>query len=52
MKPLSEQLAELSSRARNVEDAFAQAEKEARDKINARKAQAIVSAQSASGKNK
>jgi len=47
MKPLSEQLAELSSRARNVEDAFAQAEKEARDKINARKAQAIVSAQSA-----
>ena len=47
MKPLSEQLAELSSRARNVEDAFAQAEKEARDKIDARRAQAIVAAQSA-----
>jgi hypothetical protein len=29
MKPLSEQLAELSRRARNVEDAFAQAESEA-----------------------
>jgi hypothetical protein len=47
MKPLSEQLAELSRRARNVEDAFAQAEREARDKIDARRAQAIVATQSA-----
>jgi hypothetical protein len=47
MKHLSEQLAELSRRARNVEDAFTQAEKEARDKIDARRAQAIVAAQSA-----
>jgi hypothetical protein len=44
---LSEQLAELSRRARSVEDAFAQAEKEARDKIEARKAEAVVAAQSA-----
>ena len=44
---LSEQLAELSRRARSVEDAYAQAEKEARDKIEARKKQAVVAAQSA-----
>lgn len=50
MKPLSEQLAELSRRARNVEDAFTQAEKEARDKIDARRAQALAAAQSAAEK--
>jgi hypothetical protein len=47
MKPLSEQLTELSRRARNVEDAFAHAEREARDKIETRKAEAVVAAQSA-----
>ena len=50
MKPLSEQLAELSRRARNVEDEFAQAEKEARGKIDARRAQALAAAQSAAEK--
>ncbi len=50
MKPLSEQLAELSRRARNVEDQFAQAEKEARGKIEARRAQALTAAQSAAEK--
>ena len=50
MKPLSEQLAELSRRARNVEDEFAQAEKEARSKIDARRAQAVAAAQSAAEK--
>ena len=47
MKPLSEQLAELSRRARDVEDAFAQAEKEAQNQLDARKAQALAAAQSA-----
>lgn len=39
-KKLSEQLAELSVRAKNVEDAMAIAEKEAHDKIAARKEEA------------
>jgi len=36
MKPLSEQLANLSVRAKNAEDAVAAAQKEAHDKIVAR----------------
>ena len=47
MKPLSEQLAELSVRAKGVEDAFAAAEKEAHDKIAVRKTEAIAAAKSA-----
>lgn len=47
MKPLSEQLAELSVRAKSVEDAFTAAEKEAHDKIEARKTDAIASAKTA-----
>jgi hypothetical protein len=39
-KPLSEQLAELSVRAKHAEDAVAAAKKEARDKVVARKEQA------------
>jgi hypothetical protein len=39
-KPLSEQLADLSVRAKNVEDTVAAAQKEAHDKIAARKEQA------------
>ena len=37
MKPLSEQLAELSVRAKGAEDAFEGAKKEARDKIEVRR---------------
>ena len=44
MKPLSEQLADLSVRARNTEDAVAAAQKEAHDKIVARKEQAHAAA--------
>jgi hypothetical protein len=47
MKPLSEQLAELSVRAKRTEDAFAPAQKEARDKIEARKAEALSAAKTA-----
>jgi hypothetical protein len=47
MKPLSEQLAELSARAKNTEDAFAAAQKEARDKIETRKAEALSAAKMA-----
>ena len=39
-KPLSEQLAELSVRAKHAEDALAAAKKEAHDKVVARKEQA------------
>ena len=39
VKPLSEQLADLSVRAKSTEDAWAAAQKEAHDKIAARKAQ-------------
>ena len=47
MKPLSEQLAELSVHAKNTEIAFAAAQKEARDKIEARKAEALSAAKTA-----
>ncbi len=47
MKPLSEQLAELSVRAKSTEDAFAAAQKEAHDKIEARKAEALSAAKTA-----
>jgi len=47
MKPLSEQLAELSVRAKGAEDAFEGAKKEARDKIEARKAEALSAAKTA-----
>jgi len=50
MTPLSEQLAELSRRARNVEDEFAKAEKEVKAKLDARRAQALATAQSAADK--
>jgi hypothetical protein len=44
MKKLSEQLADLSVRAKNTEDAVAAAETEAHDKIVARKEQARATA--------
>ena len=47
MKPLSEQLAELSVRAKGAENAFEGAKKEARDKIEARKAEALSAAKTA-----
>jgi hypothetical protein len=47
MKPLSEQLAELSVRAKGAENAFAGAKKEAHDKIEARKAEALSAAKTA-----
>jgi hypothetical protein len=47
VQPLSEQLADLSIRAKNTEDAWAAARKEAHDKIAARKAQARVAATAA-----
>ena len=47
MKPLSEQLAELSARAKGTEDAFEGAKKEAHDKIGARKAEALSAAKTA-----
>ena len=47
MRPISEQLAELSVRAKSAEDAMAAAQKEAHDKIEARKEQARAAAKSA-----
>jgi hypothetical protein len=47
MKPLSEQLANLSVRAKNTEDAAAAAQKEAHDKVVARVAQAQADAEQA-----
>jgi hypothetical protein len=47
VKPLSEQLADLSVRAKSTEDAWAAAQKEAHDKIAARKAQARAAATAA-----
>ena len=44
VKPLSEQLADLSVRAKSNEDALAAAQKEAHDKIEARKQQARAAA--------
>jgi hypothetical protein len=46
-KRLSEQLADLSVRAKNVEDAFAAAQKEAREKLETRKEEARVAARNA-----
>ena len=46
-KPLSEQLADLSVRAKHAEDAFAVAQKEAHDKIAVRKQQARAAATTA-----
>jgi hypothetical protein len=46
-KPLSEQLADLSVRAKNAEDAVAAAQKEAHDKVVARKEQARAAATAA-----
>jgi hypothetical protein len=43
-KPLSEQLADLSVRAKHAEDAFSAAQKEAHDKIEARKQKARTDA--------
>jgi hypothetical protein len=50
MKPISEQLSELSVRAKSAEDAMAAAQKEAHDKIEARKEQARAAAKSATEK--
>jgi hypothetical protein len=50
MTPLSEQLAELSVRAKSVEDTMASAEKEAHDKIEVRKEQARAAASYATEK--
>ena len=47
VKPLSEQLADLSVRAKDTEDAWAAAQKEAHDKIAARKAKARAAATAA-----
>ena len=44
IKPLSQQLADLSVRAKNAEEALAAAQKEAHDKIAARKEQAHAAA--------
>ena len=46
-KRLSEQLADLSGRAKSVEDAFAAAQKEAHEKLEARKDQARAAARNA-----
>jgi len=46
-KPLSEQLANLSVRAKNIEEAAAAAQKEAHDKVVARVAQAQATAEQA-----
>ena len=43
-KPLSEQLAELSIRAKHAEDALAAATKEAQDQVEARKEKARAAA--------
>jgi hypothetical protein len=47
VKPLSEQLADLSVRAKHAEDAFSAAQKEALDKIEARKLKARAAATTA-----
>jgi exonuclease VII large subunit len=47
MKPLSEQLADMSVRAKSAEDAMAAAQKEAHDKLVARKEQAHAAATNA-----
>lgn len=44
MKAISEQLSELSLRAKSVEDSFAAAEKEAKEEVAARKAEALTAA--------
>jgi len=49
-KPLSEQLADLSARAKHAEDAVVAAQKEARDKVEARKEQARAAATAAAEK--
>lgn len=49
-KPLSQQLADLSARAKNAEDALAAAKKEAHEKIDARKEQARAAATKATEK--
>jgi vacuolar-type H+-ATPase subunit I/STV1 len=49
-KPLSQQLADLSARAKNAEDAVAAAKKEAHEKIDARKEQARAAATKAAEK--
>jgi hypothetical protein len=49
-QPLSKQLAELSVRAKNVEDSVAAAEKEARDKFEVRREQAHAAATAATEK--
>ena len=46
-KRLSEQLADLSVRAKNVEDAFGAAQKEAREKLETRKEEARAAARNA-----
>jgi hypothetical protein len=46
-KPLSQQLADLSGRAKHAEDAFGAAQKEAHDKIETRKQQARAAATTA-----
>jgi len=50
MKPLSEQLADLSVRAKGVEDSFAAAQKEKHDRIAARKTEALAAAKTAVAK--
>ena len=47
VKPLSQQLADLSVRAKHAEDAFSAAQKEAHDKIEARKQKARADATTA-----
>jgi hypothetical protein len=47
VKPLSEQLADLSVRAKHAEDAFSAAQKEAHDKIDVRKQKARAAATTA-----
>jgi vacuolar-type H+-ATPase subunit I/STV1 len=49
-KPLSQQLADLSARAKNAEDALDAAKKEAHEKIDARKEQARAAATKATEK--
>ena len=50
VKRLSEQLADLSARAKNAEDAVAATEKETHDKVEARKQQARAAAATATEK--
>ena len=50
VKPLSEQLADLSARAKSVEDASAQAKKETHDRIVARRDQVRTAATAATEK--